>query len=48
MEIGKPRHTYEVEPLEDPVPRELPEEAPEPERPVEAPGGPEQVPSLAR
>jgi hypothetical protein len=47
MEIGKPRRTYEVEPLEDPVPRELLEEAPEPERPVETPGEPEQVPSPA-
>lgn len=47
MEIGKPRRTYEVEPLEDPVPRALPEEAPEPERSTEAPGEPEQVPSPA-
>jgi hypothetical protein len=26
MEIGDPRRTYTVEPLEDPVPRELPAE----------------------
>jgi len=31
MEIGEPRRTVTVDPLEDPVPRELPEEAPEPE-----------------
>jgi hypothetical protein len=48
MEIGKPRRTYTVEPLEDPVPRELPEEAHERERPTEAPGEPEQVPAPAR
>jgi hypothetical protein len=38
MEIGEPRRTYTVEPVEDPVPRELPEEAPERERPAEAVG----------
>lgn len=48
MEIGEPRRTYTVEPLDDPVPRELPEEAPERERPAEAPGEQEQVPGPAR
>jgi hypothetical protein len=33
VEIGKPERTYTVEPLEDPVPRELPTEPAEP--PVE-------------
>jgi hypothetical protein len=28
MEIGDPRRTYTIEPLEDPVPRELPDEQP--------------------
>jgi hypothetical protein len=28
MEIGDPRRTYTIEPLEDPVPRELPVEQP--------------------
>jgi len=42
MEIGDPRRTYTVEPLEDPVPRELPAEPRElpaetPEEPVPAP-----------
>jgi hypothetical protein len=31
MEIGEPRRTYTVEPLEDPVPRE------EPTKPLEEP-----------
>ena len=31
MEIGEPRRVYTIEPLEDPVPREEPEE----ERPVQ-------------
>jgi hypothetical protein len=47
-EIGEPRRTYTVEPLEDPVPRELPEEPPERERAAEAPGEQEQVPGPAR
>lgn len=38
MEIGRPQRQYEIEPLEDPVPREEPVEAPanepEPDRPV--------------
>jgi hypothetical protein len=29
MEIGRPCRTYTVEPVEDPVPRELPERGPE-------------------
>jgi hypothetical protein len=48
MEIGKPRRRYEVEPVEDPAPRELPEQAPEPERAAEIPAEPEQVPQPAR
>jgi hypothetical protein len=41
VEIGKPERTYTVEPLEDPVPRELPTEPaespvePSPEEPIE-------------
>jgi hypothetical protein len=44
MEIGEPRRTIVVEPLEDPVPRENPTEADEP--PVEPlPRDPERVPA---
>ena len=41
MEIGDPRRTYTIEPLEEPVPREPPRE-PVPE-PSEEPGEPEKV-----
>ena len=45
MEIGEPRRTITVEPLEEPVPRERPEKEPEriaiPERPRE----PEKAPA---
>jgi hypothetical protein len=44
MEIGKPRRTVRVEPLEDPVPRELPEE-PHEREPAEVPREPEKVPA---
>jgi hypothetical protein len=43
MEIGEPQRTITVEPLEDPVPRELPEEAPAREQPVEPAREPEKV-----
>jgi hypothetical protein len=42
MEIGEPERTYTVEPLEDPVPREVPAEPAEPS-PAEEPAEPEQV-----
>jgi hypothetical protein len=32
MEIGRPERQYEIEPLEDPVPREEPDERPDRER----------------
>lgn len=32
MEIGRPERQYEIEPLEEPVPRETPDERPAPER----------------
>ena len=32
MEIGRPERQYEIEPLEEPVPREKPEERPDRER----------------
>jgi len=35
VEIGKPRRVYTIEPLEDPVPREEPEERPVEEQPGE-------------
>jgi hypothetical protein len=44
MEIGEPQRTITVEPLEDPVPHELPkEEPPERAEPVERPREPEKV-----
>jgi hypothetical protein len=48
MEIGDPERTFTVEPVEDPVPRELPvEPAEQPARPspAEEPIEPERVPS---
>lgn len=44
MEIGDPERTFTVEPMEDPVPRELPEPAEQPARPVEEPIEPKRVP----
>jgi hypothetical protein len=41
MEIGDPRRTYTIDPIEDPVPREEPTPA---EAPVERPAEPEPVP----
>jgi hypothetical protein len=38
MEIGKPRKVHTVEPVRDPVPREI-------RRPAKAPRKPEQVPT---
>ena len=43
MQIGDPIRTYTVEPLEDPVPREVPAEPVE--DPVEVPSEPEHVAS---
>ncbi len=46
MEIGEPERTYTVEPLEDPVPRDLPDEPGEPPAvpsPAEEPIEPERV-----
>jgi hypothetical protein len=41
MEIGRPQRQYEIEPIEDPVPSELPEEErtaePEPASPAREP-----------
>jgi hypothetical protein len=48
MEIGDPERTFTVEPVEDPVPRELPAEpAQQPARPspAEQPIKPEKVPA---
>lgn len=45
MEIGEPERTYTVEPVEDPVPREVPAEpAEQPDRPAE-PTVPAKVPA---
>lgn len=40
MDIGEPQRTYTVEPLEDPVPRELPVPDSPVEEPAEAPAEP--------
>ena len=45
MEIGEPQRTITIEPIEDPVPREAPNEIAVPEQPVEQPHEPEKVPS---
>jgi hypothetical protein len=42
MEIGEPERTYTVEPLEDPVPREVPAEPAKPS-PAEEPTEPDRV-----
>jgi hypothetical protein len=41
VEVGEPKRTYTVEPLEDPVPREVPSEPPN--DPSEAPAEPDEV-----
>jgi hypothetical protein len=41
VEVGEPKRTYTVEPLEDPVPREAPSEPPI--GPGEEPSEPEEV-----
>ena len=46
MDIGTPRRQYEIEPIDDPVPREEPEpSSPEPVAPEREPALPELVPS---
>jgi hypothetical protein len=48
VEIGEPERTYTVEPLEDPVPRELPAEpaeSPAGPSPAEQPSEPERLPA---
>jgi hypothetical protein len=45
MDIGTPRRQYEIEPIEDPVPREEPKpRSPEPVEPERKPSLPELVP----
>jgi hypothetical protein len=41
VEIGDPKRTYTVEPLEDPVPRETPREPPA--EPGEEPAEPDEI-----
>jgi hypothetical protein len=41
VEVGEPKRTYTVEPLEDPVPREAPSEPPS--EPSEQPSEPDEV-----
>jgi hypothetical protein len=43
MEIGKPLRTVTVEPVEDPVPRQVPAQPPEREQPAPAPSKREKV-----
>jgi hypothetical protein len=42
MQIGEPKREIVVEPIEDPVPREVP---PEPDEPATVPEEPEEVPA---
>lgn len=44
-DIGEPQRVYTIDPLEDPVPRELPDPAEPAEPPVEVPAAPEEVPA---
>lgn len=46
MEIGEPRRTITVEPLEDPVPREHPAEPGGPQPDIEREREPEREPAL--
>jgi hypothetical protein len=43
MEIGEPKRVYTIEPVEDPVPRAVPDPD-EPGEPADAPEEPEKVP----
>jgi hypothetical protein len=45
MNIGEPRRTIIVEPLEDPVPREAPTEPEAEPEPVQAPLEPQTLPA---
>jgi hypothetical protein len=45
MEVGDPRRTFTVEPLEDPVPREAPAPEEPSREPLEAPSEPEKAPA---
>lgn len=45
MEIGEPRRTYTIEPIEDPVPRERPAPERDPERVPEELPDREEVPA---
>jgi hypothetical protein len=43
MEIGRPKRTYTIEPVEDPVPAPRPKE---PDEPVERPPEPKKEPAV--
>jgi hypothetical protein len=45
MNIGEPRRTVTVEPLQDPVPREAPREPEAEPEPAQAPLEPEKLPA---
>jgi hypothetical protein len=45
MDVGEPQRIYTVEPLEDPVPREVPVPDGPAEEPDEQPAAPEKVPA---
>jgi hypothetical protein len=44
MDIGKPKRTYTVEPVEDPIPREEPEKVTEPVPAEAEPRQPDRIP----
>jgi hypothetical protein len=45
MDIGKPKRTYTVEPVEDPLPQRRPDKVDEPSQPAQTPVEPEKAPT---
>jgi hypothetical protein len=45
MDVGKPKKTHRVEPVEEPVPREQPQEPSKQRPPTEAPSQPVELPA---
>ncbi len=45
MDVGKPKKTHQVEPLEDPVPKKQPQEPSKERPPAEAASQPAELPA---
>ncbi len=45
MDVGRPKKTHQVEPVEDPVPKEQPQEPSKEGPPAEAPSQPVELPA---